>query len=105
MFNREFSQDDYSYIYNEDAAITSIVPSEALLFEDFNASGYASSWIKSDEYLGSGITFGPGEIEVKNGKLYLGNAPARPNSPRVFLIPESTLILISGLLDQLEDLS
>jgi len=104
MFNREFSQEDYSYIYEEDASITSIVPSKVLLFENFTASGYADAWVKSDEYLGSGIIFGPGEIETKNGKLYMGNDPERPNSPTMVLITEGVQLLISGMLDQLEEL-
>jgi len=95
-FSREFSQDSYSKIYREDANITSLSPSEVLVYENFDASGYDNSWTLSDERMGLGILAYSGEISVIDGAIKLGNHTPRPG----LFLPYQTLVHISGMLEE-----
>lgn len=100
-FSREYSQNDYSKIFKEDALITDITPSQVLIYENFNNSGYDDSWTASDERMGFGILQYSGEVTVLNDAIYLGNDLDRPG---IFL-PYYTITKISGLLAQIEALA
>ncbi len=101
LFTREYSQDDYSKLFAADAAITAITPSQVLVYETFEASGYDSSWVLSDERMGVGTLTYSGEIRLLNNAIYMGNDPERGG---VFL-PYQTILLISGYLDEAANLA
>jgi hypothetical protein len=94
-FSREFSQTQYSQIYYDDATITNITPSQVLLSEDFSSSGYAGSWVLSDEYVGYNNLVWSGEVRPVNGGLRFNDDPPTTYA----LIPEGVLALISGYLN------
>lgn len=100
-FTREYSQNDYSKLFAADSAITAITPSQVLVYETFEASGYDSNWTTSDEYMGVGTLLYSGEIRLLNNAIYMGNDPDRAG---VFL-PYQTILLISGYLDEMATLA
>jgi hypothetical protein len=100
-FSREFSQEDYSQIFQEDASVTDITPSKVLAYETFEASGYDSSWTLSDERMGLGILVYSGEITIIDSEIHLGNRPSHPGT----FLPYQTLVQISGMLDQIVNLA
>ena len=101
QFSREYSQEQYSQIFAEDAFVTTLTPSQVLVYETFGASGYDSSWTTSDENMGLGVLTYSGEIAIVNNAIYLGNNPSRPGA----FISYNLLTKVSGLLDQIQNLA
>jgi len=105
-FTREYSQEEYSQIFKEDASVTDITPSKVLAYETFSASGYDDAWTLSDERMGWGHLAYSGEITILNTALYLGNDPSRDMTfNRINIFPDQTIAQISGLLVELENLA
>ncbi len=96
-FTREFSQAEYSKLFKADAAITAITPSRVLVYETFEASGYDSNWIASDERMGVGVLLYSGEVALVNTAIYLGNDSNRAGNFLAF----ETMVQISGYLDEM----